>query len=138
MRYLLDTNTVSDFFRRHPAVLARLQQVAPGDLAISSVTVMEIEYGMERQPTARTRFGAVWADFQSDIHVLTYNAQDAVHTAQVRARLARLGTPIGPFDLQLAGTALARGLTVVTNNTGEFERMSGLVLEDWRQAHIDQ
>ncbi len=134
MRYLLDTNTVSDFFRRQPAVLFRLQQVAPGDLAISSVTVMEIEYGMERQPAARTRFGAVWAAFQSDTHVLTYNAQDAIHTAQVRAHLARLGTPIGPFDLQLAGTALARGLTVVTNNTGEFERVPRLALEDWRQA----
>ena len=132
MRYLLDTNTVSDFFRRHPAVLARFQQVAPGDLAISSVTVMEIEYGMERQPAARKKFGQVWADIRSDIQVLTYNTQDAVQTAQIRAHLARLGTPIGPFDLQLAGTALARRLTVVTNNTDEFSRVPELTLEDWR------
>jgi tRNA(fMet)-specific endonuclease VapC len=132
MRYLLDTNTVSDFFRRHPAVLSRLRQLAPGDLAISSVTVMEIEYGMERQPSARRKFGQIWEDFQSDVHVLTYNTQDAVDTGRVRAHLARLGTPIGPFDLQLAGTALARRLTVVTNNTDEFSRVPELTLEDWR------
>jgi tRNA(fMet)-specific endonuclease VapC len=134
MRYLLDTITVSDFFRKHPAVLDRFRRVSPGDLAISSVTVMEVEYGMERQPSARTKFGHIWEDFQSDTHVLTYNTQDALQTAQVRAHLARLGTPIGPFDLQLAGTALARRLTVVTNNQGEFSRVPGLVLEDWRQA----
>ena len=132
MRYLLDINTVSDFFRKHPVVLARLRQVAPGDLAISSITVMEIEYEMERQPSARKKFGQIWEDFQSDIHVLTYNTQDAVHTGRVRAHLARLGTPIGPFDLQLAGTALARRLTVVTNNTDEFSRVPELTLEDWR------
>ncbi|GGR41790.1 PIN domain-containing protein [Deinococcus ruber] len=132
MRYLLDTNTVSDFFRKHPTVLARLRQVPPGDLAISSVTVMEIEYGMERQPSARKKFGQIWEDFQSDVHVLTYNTQDAVHTGRVRAHLARLGTPIGPFDLQLAGTALARRLTVVTNNTDEFSRVPEVTLEDWR------
>lgn len=132
MRYLLDTNTVSDFFRKHPAVLTRFRQVAPGDLAISSITVMEIEYGMERQPAARKKFGQIWEDFQSDTHVLTYNAQDAIHTGRVRAHLARLGTPIGPFDLQLAGTALARRLTVVTNNTDEFSRVPELTLEDWR------
>lgn len=132
MRYLLDTNTVSDFFRKHPALLTRLRQVAPGDLAISSITVMEIEYGMERQPNARKKFGQIWEDFQSDVHVVTYNIQDAVHTGQLRAHLARLGTPIGPFDLQLAGTALARRLTMVTNNSDEFSRVPELTLEDWR------
>ena len=134
MRYLLDTNTVSDFFRQHPGVLTRFGQVAPSELAISSVTVMEIEYGFARQPAARTRFGEVWAAFQNDVTLLEYAAPDAVQTGQLRAHLAGLGTPIGPFDLQLAGTALARRLTVVSNNTAEFIRVPGLMLEDWRQA----
>jgi len=131
MRYLLDTNTVSDFFRQHPGVLTHFEQMAPSELAISSVTVMEIEYGLARQPTARTRFGEIWAAFQRDVTVLDYSAPDAVQTGQLRAHLAGLGTPIGPFDLQLAGTALARRLTMVSNNTDEFIRVPGLALEDW-------
>lgn len=133
MRYLLDTNTVSDFFRQHPAVLAHFDQMAPSDLAISSVTVMEIEYGMARQPAARRKFGEVWASLQRELAVLDYAPPDAVQTGQLRAHLAGLGTPIGPFDLQLAGTALARRLMLVSNNTAEFVRVPGLALEDWRQ-----
>lgn len=134
MRYLLDTNTVSDFFRQHPGVLTHFGQVAPAELAISSVTVMEIEYGFARQPAARQKFGEIWAAFQSDVTLLEYAAPDAVQTGQLRAHLAGLGTPIGPFDLQLAGTALARRLTLVSNNTAEFIRVPGLTLQDWRQA----
>ncbi|GAA4001611.1 type II toxin-antitoxin system VapC family toxin [Deinococcus rubellus] len=134
MRSLLDTNTVSDFFRQHPAVLTHFGQVIPAELTISSVTVMEIEYGFARQPTARQKFGEIWTAFQRDVTVLEYAAPDAVATGQLRAYLAGLGTPIGPFDLQLAGTALARRLTLVSNNTAEFIRVPGLTLQDWRQA----
>lgn len=137
MRYLLDTNTVSDFFRQHPNVLTHFGQLAPAELAISSVTVMEIEYGFARQPTAQQKFGEVWTAFQRDVTVLEYAAPDAVQTGQLRAHLAGLGTPIGPFDLldlQLAGTALARRLILVSNNTAEFVRVPGLTLQDWRQT----
>ncbi|AZI45100.1 type II toxin-antitoxin system VapC family toxin (plasmid) [Deinococcus psychrotolerans] len=134
MHYLLDTNTVSDFFRQHPSVLTHFGQVAPSELTISSVTVMEIEYGFARQPAARQKFGEIWAAFQHDVTVLEYTAPDAVATGQLRAHLAGLGTPIGPFDLQLAGTALVRRLTLVSNNTAEFIRVPGLTLQDWRQA----
>lgn len=133
MRYLLDANAISDFFRQHPGVMARFERIAPADLAISSVTVMEIEYGLERQPAARQKFGQVWADFQGDIHLLAFEVPDAVRAGRLRAHLARLGTPIGPFDQQLAGTALARRLTLVSHNTAEFARVPGLTLEDWRQ-----
>lgn len=131
MRYLLDTNVVSDFFKHHPAVTERFQAVPPAWLAISTVTVMEIEYGFERQPTAFKRYATLWNVLQTDLQVLPYESLDAVQTGRVRAHLASLGTPIGPFDLQLAGTALARGLTLVTHNTGEFGRVPNLVLEDW-------
>lgn len=131
MRYLLDTNAVSDFFKRRPAVIARFQHTPPAWLAVSTVTVMEIEYGFGRNPIAREKLGAVWAALLADIHLLPYEARDALYTAQVRVYLAGAGTPIGPFDLQLAGTALARSLTLVTHNTAEFARVPGLMVEDW-------
>ena len=132
MQYLLDTNVISDFFRQHPEVLAQFGQHHPPDLCISTVTVMEIEYGMKRQPAARKKFGEVWVGLKSDLTVLSYEEADATHTAQIRAALAAAGTPIGPFDLQLAGTARARSLTLVTHNTAEFNRVSGLTVLDWR------
>jgi len=131
MRYLLDTNAVSDFFKRQPQVIARFRSTAPSQLAVSTVTVMEIEYGFGRNPAARERLGATWTALLADLHLLPYEARDALHTAQVRVQLAELGTPIGPFDLQLAGTALARNLTLVTHNTAEFTRVPGLMVEDW-------
>lgn len=109
-------------FRRH----------APQDLSLSTVTVMEIEYGMERQPQARKRFGELWEGLQADLAILPFEAPDARHTAQIRAGLAAAGTPIGPFDLQLAGTARARGLTLLTHNTAEFARVPDLKWQDWR------
>lgn len=129
-RLLLDTNVISDFFRQHPEVLAGFGQHSPADLCISTVTVMEIEYGMERQPSARKRFGEVWEGLKADLTVLPFEEDAATYTAQIRAALA--GTPIGPFDLQLAGTARARSLTLVTHNTAEFTRVSGLSVLDWR------
>lgn len=132
MRYLLDTNVISDLFRQHPEVLGQFGQHHPMDLCISTVTVMEIEFGLERQPAARQRFGEIWDELRTDLSVLPFESLDAVHTAQIRAVLATAGTPIGPFDLQLAGTARARSLTLVTHNTAEFARVAGLSLLDWR------
>lgn len=131
MRYLLDTNTVSDFLKRHPQVVARFQKTPPASLAISAVTVMEVEYGFERKPAAREKFGEVWTALLGDLHVLPYDSRDAGYTARVRAHLAELGKPIGPYDLQLSGVALARHLTLVTHNTAEFERVPALTVEDW-------
>ena len=132
MPCLLDTNVVSDFFRQHPEVLTRFAEVGPTDLCLSTVTVMEIEYGLERQPSARKKFGEVWAALKADLTILPFEQDDATHTAQIRAALAAAGTPIGPFDLQLAGTARARGLTLVTHNLGEFRRVPDLSVLDWR------
>ncbi|BDP40617.1 tRNA(fMet)-specific endonuclease VapC [Deinococcus aetherius] len=131
MRYLLDTNTVSDILKRQPPVVARFRKVSPTSLAISTVTVMEVEYGFERKPAAREKFGGVWTALLGDLHVLPYDSRDAAFTARVRAYLAGLGKPIGPFDTQLAGVALARHLTLVTHNTAEFERVPDLTVEDW-------
>ena len=113
-------------------MLAAFARHAPGDLTISTVTVMEIEYGLAGQPAARERYGQLWTALQTELGVLDYQIKDAQETAQLRQHLRQAGTPIGPYDLQLAGTALARRLTVVTNNTREFARAPGLTCEDWR------
>lgn len=115
----------------HPGVLVTFAQHAPGELAISTVTVMEIEYGLAGQPTARERYGQVWSALQADLTILDYQTADARETARLRQHLKQEGTPIGPYDLQLAGAALARGLTLVTHNTREFARAPGLACEDW-------
>lgn len=131
MRYLLDTNTISDFFQRQPGVMRRMTAVPPARLALSAVTVMEIEYGLVRRPAVRERVGQPWTALLAEIAVLPYGEHDARHTASVRAHLSTVGTPIGPFDLLLAGTALAHDLTLVTHNVAEFSRVPDLLVEDW-------
>lgn len=68
-----------------------------------------------------------------DLQLLAYEPEDAAATAAVRAALTKRGTPIGPYDVMIAGTALRRGLVMVTSNGGEFQRINGLILQDWRE-----
>lgn len=133
MRYLLDADTVSFFVRREPKVLARLQTTSPDLLALSTVTVMEIEYRLNRKPERRAALEAILLPFFNDIHILPYSPEDVRATAAIRASLSQSGQPIGPYDVMLAGTALARGLILVSSNTREFSRVSGLLLEDWQK-----
>ena len=111
--------------------MAQFSQHTPRDLCVSSVSVLEIEYGMARQPQARKKFGDLWDGLQADLTGLTFDARDALHTGQIRAYLAVTGTPIGPYDLLLAGTARARALTLVTRNTSELSHVPGLSIKNW-------
>jgi tRNA(fMet)-specific endonuclease VapC len=134
MRYLLDTTVISDFARGEPAFLSRLKAAGKREVSISTVTAMEIEYGLLLNPTRARKIEPVIRALLTDIAVFPYEHEDASATAAVRAALAKRGTPIGPFDLMIAGTALRRGLVMVTSNCNEFARVSGLNLEDWRAA----
>ena len=134
MRYLLDTTVISDFTRGEPAVLSRLKATAKREVSISTVTAMEIEYGLLLNPSRARKIEPVIRALLTDLAVFPYEQEDASATAAVRAALAKRGTPIGPFDLMIAGTALRRGLLMVTSNSNEFARVSGLNLEDWRAA----
>lgn len=91
---------------------------------------MELIYGAEKS-TAPERNLAIIEGFTARLSVLNYDCYAAAHSGQIRAELARFGKPIGPYDLMIAGHARSCGLIVVTNNTREFERVSGLRLEDW-------
>jgi tRNA(fMet)-specific endonuclease VapC len=132
MRYLLDTTVVSDFTRGVPAVLAHLKAVNKGDVSICTVTAMEIEYGLILNPARARKIEPMIRSLLQDLQIFPYEPEDASATAAVRAALAKRGTPIGPYDVMIAGTALRRGLVMVTSNGSEFERIHGLILEDWR------
>jgi tRNA(fMet)-specific endonuclease VapC len=134
VRYLLDTTVISDFTRGEPAVLGRLKAAGKREVSISTVTAMEIEYGLLLNPVRARKIEPVIRALLTDITVLAYEHEDASATAAVRAALAKRGTPIGPFDLMIAGTALRKGLVMVTSNSSEFARVSGLTLEDWRMV----
>ncbi len=132
MYYLLDTCTVSDFVKGEAGVLERVKRTAPDRITISVVTLMEIEYGLLLNPQRARKLAPLLAAFLDSIGVLPFDAADAKAAAAVRAALHRAGRPIGPYDCQIAGSGLARGLVVVTSNVAEFQRVSGLRLENWR------
>jgi len=132
MKFLLDTNVLSDFVRGEPGVSERLRATPPTDVAISTVTLMEIEYGLALNPSRARGIAPVVRDIVESVNVLPFGVEDARAAAAVRAALKTRGSPIGPYDVLLAGCALCRGLTFVTANTDEFARVVGLVLDCWR------
>jgi tRNA(fMet)-specific endonuclease VapC len=134
MPYLLDTCIVSYFFRKEEGVLSKIQSFHPEDLKISSITFMEIQYGFALNPAIKKKIGHVWESFIEQIEMLDFNSEDAQYTADLRKYLKEAGTPIGAYDLLLAGTALSRGLIFVTDNTKEFSRVPKLTIENWCQA----
>ena len=132
MKYLLDTCTVSDFVKGQPKVLARLKATPPNLIAVSALTRMEVDYGLARNAERAKKLAPILDAFFSTITTLPFDEADAQAAAAIRAALKSQGQPIGAYDVLIAGTGLAKGLVVVTSNVGEFKRISGLQVEDWR------
>jgi tRNA(fMet)-specific endonuclease VapC len=132
MKYLLDTCTVSDFVKGQPNVLSRVKATSPNLIAVSALTRMEVEYGLALNAERAKKLTPILDSFFSNIATLPFDEADAQAAAAIRAALKTQGQPIGAYDVLIAGTGLARGLVVVTSNVGEFKRVSGLQLEDWR------
>ncbi len=132
MKYLLDTFTVSDFVKGQPNVLARVKATLPTLLAVSALTRMEVDYGLALNAARAVKLAPMLDAFFSAIATLSFDAADAKAAAAIRAALKKKGQPIGAYDALIAGTALARGLVVVTSNAAEFKRVSGLQVENWR------
>jgi len=131
MTYLLDTNVCVQYLRgRNRFVLQRLQTTPPGDVRLCSVVKAELFLGALRSAKPeqnRARVDAFLRPYES----LPFDDLAAEIQAQIRHQLETAGTPIGPYDLQIAALALAHGHTLVTHNTGEFSRVPGLLIEDW-------
>jgi tRNA(fMet)-specific endonuclease VapC len=132
MKYLLDTCTVSDFVKGQPEVLARVKATSPNLIAVSALTRMEVDYGLALNALRAKKLAPLLDAFFSSIATIPFDEADAQAAAVIRAALKTRGQPIGAYDVLIAGTGLARGLVVVTSNVGEFKRVSGLHVEDWR------
>jgi tRNA(fMet)-specific endonuclease VapC len=130
-RYMLDTDTCSYIMKRsHPTVLRRLRAVPVSDVCMSVITRAELLYGVEVSPK-RTQDAAALAAFLPYVEAVDFGNDAARHHAEIRADLENRGALIGANDLFIAAHARALGLTLVTNNTAEFERVNHLTLENW-------
>jgi tRNA(fMet)-specific endonuclease VapC len=129
MRYLLDTNVIIGLLHDDRSPLAkRARHEQLDDLATSSIVVQELFFGAFKS----RRPGPNLSIFDSlRFPVIDFDRDDARQAGLVRAELMARGTPIGPYDVLIAGHALARNLTLVTHNTREFSRVPGLRIEDW-------
>jgi tRNA(fMet)-specific endonuclease VapC len=130
LRYLLDTNICIYVIKRRPeSLLVRFNENA-SHLAISAVTLAELLHGAEKSSQPQRTLSVV-EDFCSRLDVLDYGAKAAQHYGQIRSALERRGTPIGVNDLHIAAQARSEGLTLISNNLREFERVEGLLYENW-------
>lgn len=130
MRYLLDANAVIALLNDTTSPIARrVRRHAPRDFGVSAVVMHELYYGAFKSQRVEQNVARVDG---LQFSVLEFDNEDARQAGQIRAHLASKGTPIGPFDVLIAGQARARGLTLVTHNTSEFQRVPELSVEDWK------
>lgn len=134
MRYLLDTCVISDFIKSEVGTTTRLKQAPPVDIAISTITVMELQYGLELNPQRVQKIKPAIASFLISVTILPFGTEEAEQAAQIRATLKSQGQPIGAYDVLIAATALSYNLIMVTANSREFVRIPGLQTENWRQS----
>lgn len=128
--YVLDTNTLIYFFKSMGSVADNLLSKKPADIGIPAIVLYELELGIAKSAAPKKR--AMQLDKLIDtVQILGFSTPEAKASAQIRATLEKQGTPIGPYDTLIAGTALANQGTLVTHNTGEFKRIKKLAVEDW-------
>ena len=131
MKYMMDTNICIYAIKNKPeSVIRKILSQNPEDLCISVVTYAELMHGVEKSQAVEKNRIAM-SLFLSAITVLDFDSAAAEAYGRIRAELERKGTPIGPMDLLIAGHAKSQDLVLVTNNTREFVRVTGLQTEDW-------
>lgn len=130
IKYLLDTNLCIRVLRDRPQGLRGRFNEEASSLSISSVVLYELLYGAAKSARPADNRHAVEA-FAARLEVLDFDDDAAAHAGEIRADLERQGTPVGSYDLLIAGHARSRGLVVITGNLAEFRRVEGLRCEDW-------
>src|SRR3989338_4332829 len=118
--YLLDTCVISDFVKGEPNTLSKIKSCLPGELFMSSITVMEIEFGLLKNPQKALKIEPVLKEFIEAITILDFGEEEAKKAGFIRLSLTQSGIPIGPYDFLIGATALAKDLTLITSNIGEF------------------
>ena len=130
LRYLLDTNIVIYVIKRRPLQALEIFNQNAGRMAISAITLAELHHGAEKSSNPAGNL-AVVEDLCSRLEVLPYGAKAAQHYGSIRATLEKQGQTIGVNDLHVAAHARSEGLTLVSNNLREFERVPALQFENW-------
>ena len=131
MLYMLDTNICAYILKNRPiTVKAHFDDVPPEGLAISAIVMAELAFGVELQPGNELLRRQV-ADFTSRLRVIPWDDGAARHYGNIRADLQRTGAVVGNMDILIAAHARALGATLVSNNMREFDRIPGLLTENW-------
>jgi len=131
MKFLLDTDICIYAIKKHPHVVEAMRAANPDDIAVSVVTEAELRTGAAKS-SAPMKNLHVLEGFLAPLTILDFTSSDTIVYAQVRAKRERAGTPFGPLDTIIAAQAIARDLTLVTNNEREFRRVPGLRVVNWR------
>ena len=131
MKYLLDTNIcIYLITQKSQDILHQLNKHKPTDIGLPSIVAFELYYGVYNSNNQQQNLEALEA-FLSPFTIIPYEYLDAIASGKIRAQLKKTGQIIGPYDLQIAGQALQRELTLITNNEKEFARVQGLQIENW-------
>ena len=130
MKFLLDTDTCIYALKQNPTVLNHLLAQSREDIGVSVITEAELRTGAAKSTSAAKTLRLI-ENFLGPLAIVEFNSNDAASYAQVRSRLERAGTPIGPLDTLIAAQAVARKLVLVSNNEREFSRVASLRVENW-------
>ena len=132
---ILDTNTISYYFRGDPQVVPRMQALRPADLGVPALVEYELRYGLQRLPeAAATPRLAALTQLLRPMQLLSFDSDCALYAAKIRVALEASGTPIGPHDTLIAAIALRHQATLVTRNIDEFSRVPSLICLNWHEA----
>jgi tRNA(fMet)-specific endonuclease VapC len=129
--YLLDTNIISYWMRGDLLLINKIKTYSPSDLSLSTITLAEIYYGIEKSSIRKKERRLKIESIKSELEIYPFNEQAAIKYGAIRAVLERQGQPISERDTQIASIALANKLSIVTHNTREFSRIPKLQVEDW-------
>ncbi len=128
--YILDTNTLIYYFKGQGKVAQNLAHVSPSEIGISTIVLFELQVGIAKSnsPAKRTQ---QLEQLLSRVNLVFFDRDSAIAAAKIRAQLEQQGSPIGPMDILIAGTAISLQAILVTHNVKEFSRVSGLAIADW-------
>ena len=128
--FMLDTNICIYAMKRNELVLKNLMSRKPTQIHLSVVTEAELRFGAAKSSSPARTLAAL-ENFLGPLTILDFTAAEAATYAEVRAGLERAGRPIGPLDTMIAAHAVTQGMTLVTNNLSEFQRVPALKTDNW-------
>ncbi len=129
--FLLDTNIISYWMRGDQKIIKKLKMHKPYELSLSTITIAEIFYGIRKSNVKKKERLDKIESICAQIDIFPFDKTAADNYGTIRVYLERRGIPISERDLQIASIAMANNLIVVTHNVKEFERISGLIFQDW-------